>query len=158
MNVLTVILALQTAIVVVAGIFLLLALRRVQKTTEHYDALLRSMEPKLTEIVEDINQLVKSSQPVGRQLVDIGANVKEIVESAKNVTQSVADIIEDTSSKARVHIARVDTIVADTVEKTEVVTHSLSENLFTPLMEISALIKGVRVAVKYVRSRHIREG
>jgi hypothetical protein len=88
---------------------------------------------------------------VGEQLVDISMNIKDIVESAKETSVDVSDLIKETSYSAKQQISRIDNAMTTTVKRMELITNTVTESLLNPLAEISAFLTGVRTALRYLR-------
>jgi methyl-accepting chemotaxis protein len=153
LTVLDAILAVQSVVVIVVGVFLFMASKRVLSTMEKVEALLTSLEPKINDILGGIDQFLKTTQPVSKQIVDMSGDIKEIVASAKETSHRVADVVDETGLRARQQIAKVDTMVTETVEKAQTVTRALTENVMDPLLEVAAFLKGVRVAIRCFRRK-----
>ena len=151
LTILSLILAVQTIVIVVGVILLARTSKRVQNSTDQLNELVYTVRPKIDEIFDGINDFVKTTKPVGEQLVNISIDLKEMVESAKDSTHDVSDLIKDTSATARRQVSKIDNVLTDTVKKMEVISTAVMDNLLSPLSEIAAVLKGVRVALGYLK-------
>ena len=158
--ILDIILAVQTIVVCSAVIFLVLALRHVKKS-EVVNTHLKSVLPKVDEILAGVNELVKAAQPAGEQLGDISKDLKKILESTRetahtvsDTAHTVSDTVRDVSLTVRRQVSRADSIVSENLEKVEAISDQFTEKIVGPLSEISAIIKGGAVAIKYLRGTH----
>jgi len=156
--ILSLVLALQTIVIIVVAIALLKTTKRVagtmkhvQTSTEQLNETVQVIRPRLVEIVGGVNDFIKTCQPVGEQIVDISMNIKDIVESTKETTRDVSDLIKDTSFSARQQISKIDNVLTSTVKKVETVTNSITYNLLNPLSEISAFLVGIRAGMRYLK-------
>lgn len=155
----TLVLLVQTAILVVACIFLVKTSRRLQESTDQLKELIQDIRPRLTESLAGVSDFIRTCQPVGEQLVDISLNLKDIVETTRDVTNDVADFLKDTTDTARQQVSRVDNLLTDTVKRAETVSAAVSDTLLNPLAEVSAFVKGIRAGINYLRGeRRIRNG
>lgn len=154
---LTIILVVQTAVLVVAVLYVTRASRRIQESTAQLNEFVQTVRPKTVEILDGMNDFVKTIQPVGEQLVDISLNLKDILETARDSTADIADFLKDTTDAARQQVSRVDNLLTDTVKKAEIITTSVTNNLLNPMAEVSALFKGFRTAFTYFRGDRNRK-
>jgi ABC-type transporter Mla subunit MlaD len=157
MTLLSIILIVQTAVLVLAVIFSARTWRRIQETTAQMNEFVQSVRPKTMEMLDGMNDFVKTIQPVGEQLVDISLNLKDIMETARDSTADIADFLKDTTDAARQQVSRIDNMLTDTVKKAEIITTSVTDNLLNPMAEISALFKGFRTAFSYFRGDRNRK-
>ena len=145
------ILALQTAGLLVAVRYLVRMGRSVEESTRQLNRLLGELGPRLIEISDGVNGVVRSCRPLGEQLVDISLDIKEVVGHVRETSADVSELIRDTSHSARRQISHIDNIVTDTVKKMESVTNSLTDHILSPLAEVAAVLRGVRAAVGVLR-------
>ncbi len=155
--VLDIILAVQAIAICSAIIFLVSALKRVRKN-DVVNSHLKSVLPKIDEILETVNELAKAARPAGEQLEDIGKDLKQIVESTRetahtvsDTAHTVSDAVRDVSLTVRRQVSRADGIVTENLEKIESISDQITEKIVGPLSEISAILKAGAVAVKYLR-------
>jgi len=148
---LTIILAVQTATLIVVAVYLAITARKVRESTVKLDSFLDEVSPKIIDAVDGLNDFVKSCQPVGEQLVDISLNLRDIVEEARGTSRDISDFLQETTAAARKHVSKIDNVLADSVKRVESVTVAITDNLMNPLLEITSIIKGFRAAIGYLR-------
>jgi ABC-type transporter Mla subunit MlaD len=157
MTLLVLILAVQTIAVVVLAVTARRATRKLEQSTQRLDRFLEETAPKVTEVLDGMGDFVKAIRPVGEQLVDISLNLKEVFQTTRDTTEDIADFLRGTTATARQQVSKIDNVLTDTVRKMELVTTSITDNLLNPLAEISAVVKGVRAAVMYLRGDRRRK-
>lgn len=148
---LIILVAFQTIFVVVACVILIRLTRQLKGATDELTQLVRETRPKLTEAVNGIHDFVKTIEPVGEQLVDVSINLREIIGTTREVTDDIADFLQDTTNMARRQVSHMDNLLTDTVRKVEAVTTTITSNLLNPLAEITAFFRGVKTAIGYLR-------
>jgi methyl-accepting chemotaxis protein len=151
--VLDIVLAVQAVVVIGAIVFVLVSWKRA-KENDKVNELVQSTLPKLDEILEGIRELVKTSRPAGEQLVDISKDLKKIAESTRETVTTVSDTVTDVSATVKRQISKADSIVTENLERIESISDSIAEKIMGPLAEISAVLKGGAVAIKYLRGGH----
>jgi methyl-accepting chemotaxis protein len=155
--ILDIILGVQTIAICSAIVFLVWSLERMKKN-DVVNTHLKSVLPKIDEILATVNALTKAALPAGEEVGDISKDVRKIVESTReaaqrvsDTAQTVSDTVRDLSLTVRRQISRADGIMSENLEKVESISDQITEKIVGPLSEISAILKGGAVAVKYLR-------
>ena len=151
MTLLVLILAIQSTAIVVLTVVAFRATRKLEESPRKLDRFLEDSAPKVTEVLDGMGEFVKAVRPVGEQLVDISLNLKEVFQTTRETTEDIAGFLHETTAAARQQVSKIDNVLTDTVKKMELVTTSITNNLLNPLAEISAVVKGVRAAMMYLR-------
>lgn len=153
--ILDIILAVQTIAVCSAIIFVVAALAKKNDVVNTH---LKSVLPKIDEILDTVNALSKAARPAGEQLEDISKDLKKILESTRETAHSVSDTahtlsdtVRDVSLTVRRQVSRADNLMTENLEKIESISDQVTEKIVVPLSEISAVLKAGAVAIKYLR-------
>jgi hypothetical protein len=160
------------ALMVVFDAFLLVffmgmakSLNRMAATVERQGTLFEDrINPVLdlvkTSVEEKINPLFEETRTSLVQFKGILENVQHTTENFVSVSEMVKTqaekvnlTLQETTDRARIQIARADEVVADFVEKLQVSSTIIQQNILTPVREISALIRGVSCALEFLFKR-----
>jgi biopolymer transport protein ExbB/TolQ len=148
--ILIVILALQTLVIIILSISVTMFLKRGRRALD-------DVQPKIQKILDDASSVVNTSRPISNQLVEISINLKEISRMAREATHDVGRTVEEAAHRSRLQIRRMDGAMTDAVDRTERAVGMLTRNVTDPLVEISAIIRGVRTGVQcFQHLRHDR--
>ena len=150
--ILVIILALQTLVFIALALFMVQGLRRMQRTNDRVQQILDSAQPSIQEILDHASDFVQESRPVSAQLVEISINLKEISRMLRETSQDVKNTMEEAAAAGRRQIRRADSAVTNVMDQTERVSEMVRRNILDPVVEISALLKGIRVGVEQFRN------
>ncbi len=140
------------AICLQAGVMLglYLALRNVPRQIED---IRRDIKQRIDPVTQSVTEILASSrEPVG----SITANLAEISRILRERTSQVDSLLADLADKSRVQIIRVDRMVSDLTEKIEATADVVQRKVLAPILEVSAVIKGVRSGLEFLFSRRRR--
>jgi hypothetical protein len=76
------------------------------------------------------------------------ANAKDVSEVAKDQAHRFADVGRDFTDRAKVQIARVDSVVDETVENVQHVGETVKTAVLKPVKEAGAILAGVKAAMQ----------
>jgi hypothetical protein len=148
----------QVLMMIAAAVVLFVVLRRALKSLETLQTSALDLLPKVDQILERVNGLVKASEPIGGSAADITADVKRIVESTRGSVEHVTQVVNDVSARAKTQAERMDAVLADTLDRFERISATVTENLVAPMAEISAVLRGGYAAAKYLRRQRTPSG
>lgn len=142
------ILGLQTLVIIALVISVIIALKRGRRTLDEVEGILETAQPRIRQIIQDLSQFVNEARPISGQLVEISINLKEISRMARETSHNVRDTVTEATSRAHFQIRRVDDAITDTLDKTEETAEVFTKNVIDPVVEISAIVKGIRVGLQ----------
>ncbi|MGH9448426.1 MAG: hypothetical protein ACRD3O_22315 [Terriglobia bacterium] len=95
------------------------------------------------EILADSREPVKSA----------AVNLEEISRIARARALVLDETIADVTQRAHTQVVRADQVVSDVLDKVETTAGAVERNVVSPLLEVSAFFKGVRVGVEHLLGR-----
>jgi hypothetical protein len=102
------------------------------------------------EILADAREPVKT----------VSTNVAEISKLVRDRTVEIDQTIQDITNRTRNQVVRADAVVSDVFDKVENTANAVERNVISPLLEISAIFKGVQVGLERLfrgRASTVRE-
>jgi flagellar biosynthesis protein FliQ len=103
--------------------------------------------PKAEGLVTAATRMIAENQQELRAIV---CRTNEIVETAhKDVTRLDA-FVEDTTTRAKVQLERLELVMDDTVERVHHTVVMLNNTVLKPVREVSGVASGVKAAVKHL--------
>ncbi len=139
--------------------------KKLATTVEHQRTVFEEkinpiLEMVRTSVEEKINPLFEDSRASLVQLKAVLENIQRTTQNFASVSDLVKEqaekvtlTLQDTTDRARYQIARADEVVSDFVEKLQVSSTIIQQNILTPVREISALIRGVSSALEFLFKR-----
>jgi len=133
-------------IIVMAGA--VVALYRVgSKVQKRVDEMKTRVEP----IIDTTRKIMDENAPkvsaLATNVVDISGRAKEIAAVATDQAHRFAEVGRDIAARAKVQVARVDTVVDETVEQVHHAGDNVKAAVMKPVREASAVLAGVKAAV-----------
>jgi len=129
------------------------ASKKTSKTLDDVNGLIVSARPKIEEAFENTGKLVHSLQEMGSHLEVISAELRTFVEKAGETAEDVADVFQETTTRAKHQIRRVDHLVTEAVDRTAETTRYLTRTIYPQIIEVAALVKGIYTTIEYLRRR-----
>jgi len=147
------ILLVQTAAMVA---IVLVAYKTSKKTSRAWDEVRQlavEARPKFEAALENTLMLTHSLEEMGGQVKDIAAEVRTFVEMAGDTAEDVADVFQETTTRAKRQIRRVDDLVADAVDQAAETTRYLTRTVYPQMIEVAALVKGIYTTIEFLRRK-----
>jgi ferritin-like metal-binding protein YciE len=135
----------------VTAIVLYRLMSRLETKTE---GMIERVEP----IVDTVKQLAIESAPNLSLMVtrarEIADNAKDVSDVARDQAYRFAEVGRDIADRTKVHVARIDAVVDDTVDQVQHAGTNVKAAMMKPVREASGVIAGVKAAVAtYGQSR-----
>ena len=118
-SILLLILGVQTAVILAIAVILFTSARKVTKLSDNLNELVDSYTPKVDKIAEDIPAFIRSWEQVGEQIIEISVELRDIAETAKETTDDVAGVVQNTSFRAERQVNHIDHLFSDAVDRTQ---------------------------------------
>lgn len=90
----------------------------------------------------------------------VSTNVAEISRVVRDRTIQIDETIQEITDRTRSQVVRADRVVSDVFDKVENTANAVERNIVSPLVEISAIFKGIKVGLEQLfrgRASTIRE-
>src|SRR3984885_4431998 len=138
------------AVLVALAKTLLDARKRVHRMPDHYEA---SIAPPLGPMVVSAHALVDELSPKLKHITSNMVEVSDILRSeTQHITVSLSDMVERTHQQA----ARVDNMVASTLNGIGHATAAVQEGIAAPLRHLSGMLDGLRAGLGSFRRKRTR--
>jgi len=138
--------AIATLCILSMAIVSILLYRVVSKVRTRVDSVLERAEP----LLDTARQVASDSAPkisvITSRAVEIATNAKEISDIANDQAHRFAEVGRDISDRAKAQVARVDSVVDDTVEQFHHAGDNMKAAVMKPVREAGAVFAGVRAA------------
>jgi hypothetical protein len=90
----------------------------------------------------------------------VSTNIAEISKLVRDRTVSVDQAIEDITTRTRSQVAHADEVFSGVLNRVETTASAVERNIVSPLLEVSAIFKGIQVGLDQLfrgRSSRVRE-
>lgn len=123
------------------------AARAAQESVKTFMPKAEALLPKAHALLETSHQTIQDSR---RQIADITTKTSDILAATHTQVQRIDSLLEDASSRARVHMDHADLLVSDTLDrahKTVIMAHG---GIVKPLLQIQGVAAGLRTAIQFL--------
>lgn len=146
--------AISTLCIVIMAVAAVVLYRVMAKVQSRVDGMAAQVEP----IIDTVRRITAENEPrismisasaveIAANAQDISVNAKDISEVAKDQAHRFAEVGRDIADRSKVHIARVDAAVDETVEQVQQAKENVKAAVMKPVREASAVMAGVKAAV-----------
>lgn len=104
----------------------------------------------LDPLTQSINEIVGDSRVPLRTVVSDLAEVSHVL---RQRTNNVDEVFDELIAKFQLQVRRVDQTIADVLEMVQKTTTTVQRNVVAPVLEVSALLKGLKVGLDFFVSR-----
>ena len=137
------------ALCIQAGVLVALFLM-VRNAVKQIQDILQGVTRLITPVLEGAAAILADSrEPIQR----ITSNLSEISRVVANRAQGVDALLEETTEKVRRQLVRVDQMIGVLLEKIESTAGVIQRGIMAPVLELSAIGKGVRSGLEFLMSR-----
>jgi methyl-accepting chemotaxis protein len=106
---------------------------------------------KAEPIIATVSRIASDTAPkfsaIASRGVEIAANAKDISDVAKDQAHRFAEVGRDIADRTKAQVARVDSVVDETVEHVHSAGDNVKAAVLKPVREASAVMAGVKAAV-----------
>lgn len=148
--ILVIILAVQTMTIMLIAIILLRTLRKVVRSMDTIRPIIEDLGKRAGGVMEGIQETAEKYRSIGMTLGDVSNDIREISGSVKHVAYDMNEVVEEATLRAIRQIAHADRMCRDALEKSRRIMDILSDSVLPPILELSAVLKGVEAAVRYM--------
>lgn len=141
-----------TAVILQALMFL----KTMRSTNELLDRVSSSsdeLEREARELVAEVKQIVESVEELKGVFEKLGERGTEVNTLLASRTRDLDELVNHLVQVGTRQAEKVDEVVNDTVEKFEQTTGVIQQDILRPVVEIAAIIKGLRTGLDYLSPR-----
>lgn len=128
------------------------ATRRMSK--EVHDVV-HEMQKKMDPLLFRFGRILETSE---EKISSIVTDAAEMTRLARGQAQKIDRVVTDSLDRMRAQIIRADTILTGTLEAVEDAGLKLRRTVFGPLQQASAVLKGIRTGIDFIRGERSVRG
>ena len=142
------------AIAIVIQMTILLAMFvQLKLAIENFTRLANDMQARIEPILLRVNRMLEDSE--GR-ISSVMGDAAEITRLARGQAQKVDRLFTEAVERLRIQVIRADQILTGTLEVVEDAGSRVRRTLWGPIHQASALIKGLKVGLDFIRGQQRR--
>jgi hypothetical protein len=142
----TIALVVQTLIMVSTLFLLKPVIQRLEK-------LASDLQSKIDPILVTSARILADSEERIRSMM---SDASEITHLARSEAQKVDRVVTDALERVRLQVIHADQIVTGTLEVVEEAGEKVRRSVWTPVNQVSAMLKGIKVGLDVIRGRQTR--
>ena len=140
------------AIVVQMGVMLAIFVS-IRKALEQFNRIGNEFQDRMGPILLRVSRILDDSED---RIHSIMSDASEITRVARTQAQKVDRVMTDTLDRVRAQVIRADHVVTGALEVIEETGDKFRETVWAPVQQISAIIKGIKSGIDFMRSRNRR--
>lgn len=130
-------------------------LMMLRKGTQESRRAVQEVEKKLDPIIFRVNRILENSE---EKIANIVTDASEMTRLARGQAQKVDRVVSDALERTHAQVLRLDTIITGTLEAVEDAGVRVRRSVLGPLQQASAVLKGIRTGIDYIRGEHSSRG
>ncbi|HEV2305520.1 MAG TPA: DUF948 domain-containing protein [Candidatus Acidoferrales bacterium] len=127
----------------------------LRKGTQESRQAIQEVEKKLDPIIFRVNRILENSE---EKISNIVTDASEMTRLARGQAQKVDRVVSDALERTHAQVLRLDTIITGTLEAVEDAGVKVRRSVLGPLQQASAVLKGIRTGIDYIRGEHSSRG
>jgi hypothetical protein len=142
-----------TIAIVIQMAILLAMFVQLRTALEQFTRLANDLHARVDPILLRVNRILEDSED---RIASIMGDAAEVTRLARGQAQKVDRVFTDTVERLRIQIIRADQILTGTLEVIEEAGTKVRKTLWGPVQQASALLKGLKVGLDYIRGQQHR--
>jgi len=111
----------------------------------------RNTQAKVMPLVERVEPILNTTRQILEEnkarVAEISIEAVEIAKTARVQAERIADLLSDSSERAKARLAQIDRTVDETVEQVEQVGGAVKTAVMKPVKEVNGLMAGMKAAL-----------
>lgn len=137
------------AVAIVVQMAILLAMfLQVRTAIRNFTRLAADLQARVDPILVRANRILENSED---RIASIMTDASELTRITRNQAQKVDRVFTEAVERLRLQIVRADQIVTGTIEVVEEAGSTFRRRLWDPLNQASAMIKGIKAGLDFIR-------
>jgi len=120
----------------------------------------RNTQTKIMPLVERVEPILNTTRQILEEnkarVAEISVEAVEIAKTARVQAERIADLLSDSSERAKARLAQIDRTVDETVEQVEQVGGAVKTAVMKPVKEVNGLMAGMKAALSTLASGNRR--
>jgi len=113
-----------------------------------------SLHARIDPILLRVNRILEDSED---RIASVMGDAAEIARLARGSAQKVDRVFTEAVERLRIQVIRSDQILTGALEVIEEAGSTFRRTLWDPVQKASALLKGLKVGLDFIRDRHHRQ-
>jgi uncharacterized protein YoxC len=139
--------------IVIQTAMLVSTLLMLRPVIENFQRIAADLQSKINPILATTSRILDDSE--GR-IRSITGDAAEITHLARGEAQKVDRVVTDALERVRLQVIHADQIVTGTLEVIEETGEKVRQSVLTPVNQLSALLKGIKVGLDVIRGGRSR--
>ena len=123
------------------------AARGTQESIRAFVPKAEALLPKAHLLLETSHQTIIDSRA---QIADITSKTSDILATTHRQVQRIDGLLEDASSRARIHMDRADLIIDDVMGKAHQTANIVHGGILKPLQQVQGVAAGLKTALQFL--------
>jgi len=142
------------AIAIVIQMAILMAMfLQVRTAMQQFNRIATQLQSRIDPILMRTNRILEDSEDRIRSVM---SNAAELTEIARSQAQKVDRVFTDAVERLRVQIIKADQILTGALEVIEDAGSTFRNKLWQPFHQASAILKGVKAGIEFIRGQRQR--
>lgn len=148
------------AFIIISGIAIVMQMAilaamyfQLRTSLNHFTKIANDLHARLDPILGRINHILEDSED---RITSIMGDAAEVTRLARSQAQKVDRVFTDAVERLRIQVIRADQILTGTLEVIDEAGSKFRKTLWGPVQQASALIKGLKVGLDYIRGQRRR--
>jgi hypothetical protein len=148
------------AFIIISGIAIVMQMAilaamyfQLRTSLNHFTKIANDLHSRLDPILGRINHILEDSED---RITSIMGDAAEVTRLARSQAQKVDRVFTDAVERLRIQVIRADQILTGTLEVIDEAGSKFRKTLWGPVQQASALIKGLKVGLDYIRGQRRR--
>jgi hypothetical protein len=134
--------------IVIQTAILLSMFVQIKVTLNHFQKLATDLHTRFDPILIRATRIIEESED---RIRSITTDTAEITRLARSQAQKLDHIVTDTLERVRIQVLRADQMITGTLEVIDEAGTTIRAKVWKPVMQISALIKGIKAGLDVLR-------
>jgi 5-hydroxyisourate hydrolase-like protein (transthyretin family) len=148
------------AFIIISGIAIVMQMAilaamyfQLRTSLNHFTKIANDLHARLDPLLGRINHILEDSED---RITSIMGDAAEVTRLARSQAQKVDRVFTDAVERLRIQVIRADQILTGTLEVIDEAGSKFRKTLWGPVQQASALIKGLKVGLDYIRGQRRR--
>jgi len=139
--------------IVVQMVILAVMYSQMRTSLNHFTRIANDLHSRLDPILGRIDHILEDSED---RITSIMGDAAEVTRLARSQAQKVDRVFTDAVERLRIQVIRADHILTGTLEVIEETGSKVRKTLWGPVQQASAILKGLKVGLDYLRGQKRR--
>jgi hypothetical protein len=126
---------------------------QMRTSLNHFTSIANDLHSRLDPILGRIDHILEDSED---RITSIMGDAAEVTRLARSQAQKVDRVFTDAVERLRIQVIRADHILTGTLEVIEETGSKVRKTLWGPVQQASAILKGLKVGLDYLRGQKRR--